>query len=571
MVDGRVTGFDRPFGPWQGCGLSWTSPTKGMLAIALAVGFAYPAEAQLAGGGLTNGGFTGSGGSLRDTVSSLLSPPANVNLGIPFTFSGDVDVEAGATTSAGGVNQNLQPLLLISPDLNLRGVTSRLNVSLSYSPRLAYYPESGSQTLFSNTFNGDATVTLYPDWLFLNVRGVTGLTSRFGGTSDATSSFYTNSDAVQTSSFSVSPYLQHTFGGAGTLTVGYTYAATFQDAYNNLPFYAPNSTATAGYGTIGNLQTSTESASFATGENLGRVQDTVSITASQNTGSTFYNDSSTIQANNQVSYALYRWLTLLGNVGYEEYNYPSNNYSLSDVTWSVGATVLPNADSSITVEYGRKAGTNTILSNFTYSPTARTRIYGGYNVDIETGAGARQNLLNSTTVGPGGILVDRATGNPVLGNSYLASQFSLSRIKTLSVGGVLQLDRDTFSASVGRSDVQQLINSTDVFGISTPAGTSTSSTYGTLGWEHDLNPSNFLNTTVSYGTSSTGAYFGSPGSSQDTLQFYTSLTHIFTDTLSGSVSFSHQQRFGDALRNLPAVYGGNATQDTFLVGLRKSF
>jgi len=540
------------------------------LAVAFVLGFAFPAQAQLAGGGLTDSGIIGANGSLRDAVTSLLTPPS-VNLGRPWTFNGAIDVEAGATDSPGGDNQGWQPLLIFAPDFNLNGVTSRLNVSLSYSPRLAYYPESSSQTLLSNTFNGDATATVFPDWLFLNVRGVTGLTSRFGGTSLQSNTFYTNSDAVQTSSFSVSPYVQHTFGGWGTLTVSYVYSATFQDANSGLPYFAPNAAATAGFGTTGNLQTNSEAGSFTTGENFGRVQDTISASASQNSGSPFYNGSSTLFANNQISYALYRWLTLIGNVGYEEYNYPASNYRLSDPTWAVGVTVIPNTDSSITVEYGRKAGTNTILSNFTYSPTARTRLYGGYNVDIQTGAGARQGLLASTTVGPGGILVDRVTGNPVLSNAHLASQFSLSRIKTLTVGGVLLFDRDTFSAILGRTEIQQLVNSTDVFGIATPANTSTTSTFGTLSWQHDFNPSNSLYTSFSYGTDSTGAYFGFPGSSQDTIQLYSGLRHTFTDSLTGSLSFSHSERFGGAITTLPAAFGGTATQNTVLVGLRKSF
>ncbi len=536
--------------------------------------FAPEAFAQLAGGGLTDSGLIGSNGSLRDTVGSLLSGQPSVNTGLPWTFNGALDVEVGATDSpGGGGNGGWQPFILIAPDLNLQGVTSRLNVSLNYSPRLAYYPSSASQTLLSNNFNGTATATVVPDLLYFNVRGLTGISSRFGNTSLLSNSFLTESEAVQTSSFSATPYLMKTFGGIGTLTVGYTYARTFQSGNNNYAQFFPASTATntAGFGTIGDLETSTEFGSFTTGENFGRIQNTLSATASQNGGGAFYQGSSTFAATNTVSYSVVRWLSLLASVGYEEYSYPQSGYRLSEPTWSVGATVIPNADSSITVQYGQTAGTNTILANGTYAPTARTRVYGSYTVGIQTGLGARQGLLGTTTVGPGGLLLDRVTGAPVLANSYLASQYSLSRVKTLSVGGVLLLDRDTFSASISNSQATQLVGSTDVFGIATNSGTTTDSTYASLSWQHELNPSTSLYSTISYFNSNTGVYFGNPGSTQDTVQLYSGLTHTFTDTLSGSLSFSHAERFGGAVRNLPTAFGGPASQNTALVGLRKSF
>jgi hypothetical protein len=76
---------------------------------------------------------------------------------------------------------------------------------------------------------------------------------------------------------------------------------------------------------------------------------------------------------------------------------------------------------------------------------------------------------------------------------------------------------------------------------------------------------------VSYGVSNTGVFFGNPGSSQDTFQVYTGLTHTFTETLSGSVSYSHAERFGGAISNVPSNFGGTASQNLVLVGLRKSF
>ena len=531
------------------------------------------ANAQLAGGGLNNGGYAIGGTSLRDTVTSLQSgPPASTNL--PWTIGGDVDLEVGATDSPGGIGRsNWQPVILVAPDLIVNGVTSRVNVALVYSPRLAFYPSTSGQTLLSQSFNGSANAVLIPDLFYVSVRGISDLSSRFGNTSLLSNSFVSRDEAVQTTSLSISPYLQRDFGGYGTATAGYTYAQTFQDSDNGFAqtYFAPNSAQTAGFGATGNLQTNTEFGSFTTGENLGRIQNTISATASQFSGSYFYQGASTLSVTDRLSYVVYRWLTVFGTVGYEEYNYPRSGYNLSEPTWTVGGTLTPNETSSLTLQYGQVAGINTILANATFSPTPRTRVFGSYTVDIETGLGARQGLLGSTTVGPGGLLLSNLTGAPTLSNTYLASQYPLSRVKTATIGGSLLLDRDTFTVTVVHSELDQLGGSVSILGVGTQPGTHTSSTYGTLNWQHDLNPLTSLSSGISYATSDNGVYFGAPGTSQNVIQAYTSLNHNFTDTLSGSVSYSHSERSGAATQNLPAAYGGSASQNTLLVGMRKSF
>lgn len=545
----------------------------GSVALCGIVADASASLAQLAAGGLGDSGYAVAGTSTRDTVTSLLAGPSASTVR-PWNFSGDVDVEVGATDSPGGIGRGgWQPIILVAPDFALSGVTSRLDVALTYSPRLALYPSTSSQTLLSQSFNGSATAVIVPDLLYVSARGISDVSSRFGNSSLSSNSFVSRSEAVQTTSFSVSPYLQRAIGGYGTVTAGYTYAQTFQDGDNQFSqnFFAPNAGQFAGFGTTGNLQTNTEFGSYTTGENLGRIQNILSATASQFSGSPYYQGASTFSVTDRLSYEVYRWLTVFGKLGYQDYNYPRSGFSLSQPTWTIGVTLTPNASSSITVQYGQVAGIDTVLADGSYMPTPRTRIYGSYSVDIQTGLGARQSLLGTTTVGPGGIFLDNVTGSPTLANTYLASQSPLSRVKSLSVGGALLLDRDTFALTVGHSELQQLGGSVSIFGIATSSGTNIDNSYANLNWQHDLNPITTLNTGVSYAQSSNGIYYGSPGTSQKTVQFYTSLNHNFTDTVSGSVSYSHSQRFGDATQNLPVAFGGNASQNTILVGLRKSF
>ena len=130
-------------------------------------------------------------------------------------------------------------------------------------------------------------------------------------------------------------------------------------------------------------------------------------------------------------------------------------------------------------------------------------------------------------------MLSNLSGSPTLANTYLASQYPLSRVKTATVGGSLLLDRDAFTISVAHSELEQLGASVSILGVGTQSGTSTSTTYGSLNWQHDLNPSTNLSSSVLYATSDNGVFYGSPGTSQDTVQMYSSLNHTFTDTLSG--------------------------------------
>lgn len=530
------------------------------------------AWAQLASESITGPSVVPDSNPFRESVNSVIAGPSTTTVR-PWSFTGDVGVSVGAVDNPGGTRGGWQSLILLSPDFNLTGTTSRLNVALAYSPRLAFYPSTSGQTLLSQNFNGVADAVLVPDLLYLNVRGISDIGSRFGDTALLSNSFISRGEAVQTTSFSVSPYLQRTIGGIGTATVGYTYAQTFQDSDNryNSIFLAPNAAQTSGFATTGNLQTNTEYASFTTGENLGRIQDSISATASQFSGSYYYQGASTSSVINRLSYAVYRWLTVFGTVGYQTYDYPKSGYRLNEPTGTIGVTLTPNETSTITVQYGQVAGSDTILANGTYSPTARTRVYGSYTVDILTGLGARQGLLGTTTVGTGGALVSNLTGGPTLANTYLASQYPLSRVKTATVGGAVLFDRDAISLSAAHSSYEQLGSSTSVLGVTTANGTNTDTSYVSLNWQHELNPSTSLFSGVSYAISNNGIYYGTSGGSQNTVQAFSSLNHLFTDTLSGNVSYSHSERFGGATQILPAAFGGNVSQNTILVGLRKSF
>lgn len=554
---------------WRAIRPKWCA-VSALLTAASASLVAAPASAQLAPAPAL--GLAGAA-NLRSAAEVAL-PGTTVNTGLAWTYGGAVTVGVGATDNAGGVDRGWQPFFVLTPSVYLYGDTNRLSVRLTYTPSLIYYPSTSNQSLLTHSLAASATAAIIPDHLFFDVGAFSGISSRFGDAPVTQGTSLSRSEIVQTTSVYLGPRYTHTFDGWGTLNVGYRYSRVFQDSDNRYEQFYPTvntiGAAPLGYGGTGNLETHTEYATFSTGENLGRIRNTAAIMASQNGGSRLYAGSSAVVFDDVLSYAVYRWLTVFGSVGYQYLNYPSVGYTLSEPTWSVGATVIPNPSSQLTVSYGRTAGENTFQAYAFYMPTARTTLFGNYSVGITSGLGYRQSLLQNTTVATGGVLIDRTSGAPVLGATFLSSQFTLSRVESLSAGGTLVMDRNTFSAGAGRQRFTQLGASTSIVGLPTRAGTTSTSTYGFVGYQRELNPSTIFNANLSYGVNDVGAYLGSSGST-DYFTGIAVLTRYFTPTLSGRLAYSHSEQSGQAIRNLPRGFGGAFSQNVILASLTKTF
>ncbi len=553
----------------------------------LAAGAAW---GQSTSGLLPATGIGGRGDDLRGSVSQFLPNALASIAGRAWEFAASLGVEAGVTDSPGGTSRSggFDFFTLISPSVSVTGSTSRVTVRLDYSPEIAFYANTPGQNRVSQNLNGSLNAVIVPETFFLDLRGNISEQSRFGGNQftngQQNSQFLSRENAIQSTTVSASPSLQHRFGGWGTGRLSYTIARTLQDSANSANQFSGLSSGNSialgnlaanqqGFGTTGNLTTQRERASFTTGENLGRFNDEVTVEAVQYNGSGSYHGAYRNSINNGFSYAVTRAITLLAGVGYQDLRFGGPfGYRLSEPTWNVGTRLTPNADSSLTITYGRREGDTTFAFDGAYSPTPRTRIVGRYSTGVTADIEEQQNLLQTTRVGAGGLLVDNGTGAPVTGGSAFGTQNGLSRVKRLSFTAFLLLDRDTFAATVTTEDRTTLTNSTSFVGTSVPAGTSNSSVSGSLSWQRDLNRTTSLSSAVSYGVSNNGSLLGNPAAgAQNTFSVSTSLGHTFTETLTGSVRYSYTDRTGGQGNNLPTALGGSATQNLLLVGLRKSF
>ena len=520
-------------------------------------------------------------GQLEQYLPGLLPRTA----GPAFLVNTSLGVDAGVTDNALLIERprRADAFTTISPTLQVSGDTSRLQVNLNYAPVATLYAQTPSQNRFDQYGNGVALATLVPDAVFLDLRGSVTQQSRTGGYGQTNTTLGLNrNDQIQSTAFSVTPYVQHRFGGLGTARLGYSLARTVQSGYGNQNNF--NNTQALlfnnGFGATGNLTTQRERASFVTGENLGRVNDAVALEAVQYNGIGAYRNAHRNQVTNDVGYAITRTITALVGFGYQDLRFNSlPSLRINEPIWSVGGRLTPSPDSSLTITYGRRDGFNAAAVDGALSPTARTRVFVRYATGLTTDAEEQQNLLATSNVGPTGLLVDSVTGAPVSSSSgAFGTQHGLYRLRRFSITGLLLLNRDSVSVSLEQDD-RQSVNTVPagLAGTTAPVTASDSGVFGTLSWEHELSPAMSSTASLSYGVDNNGNLVGTAASgSQRTVQTTLALNYIFTETLTGSARYLFTDRSGGAGRTNAGSFaygqtGQNLTENLLLVGLRKSF
>ncbi len=527
-------------------------------------------------------------GDLRGQLQQYLPGLLPRETGPAFLVTGSLGVDIGVTDNALRVERprRADAFTVLSPSVQVSGDTARLKVNLNYAPIANVYAQTSSQTRFDQFGNAVALATIVPEAVFLDLRGSITQQSRTGGYGQTTDQTLNRDDQIQTIALSVTPYAEHRFGGWGTARVGYSLARTIQDSRNNQNTLNTQQNLlfnNNAFGATGNLTTQRQRASFTTGENLGRVNDVAVAEAVQYSGGGSYSGAHRNQFTNDVGYAVTRTITALAGFGYQDLRFSGTpGVRINEPIWSVGGRITPNADSTLTVTYGHRDGFNAAAVDGSYSPTARTRVFVRYSTGLTTDAEEQQNLLQSTNVGPTGLLVDSITGAPVSSASgAFGTQNGLYRLRRFSITGLLLLNRDSVSVSLAQDDRTNVNTIAATAGaVAVPPGASSSGVIGTLAWQHELSPTLSSSASFSYGIQDDGSLTGAGSSgSQRTIQTSLALNYALTQTLTGSARYLFTDRSGGVGRTAQpnsspfgfGQAGQNLTENLLLVGLRKSF
>lgn len=503
--------------------------------------------------------------------------PTGVTGGPGWTIQPRVGIQEYFTDNV--FNSNTQKrsdfVTAISPGVTVLGNTPRVQARLDYSPVARIYAENSSQTRLDHNLNGDATVTLIPEEVFLSARGYAQRQSVLGGVGPGNnnSAFLNNQNSGQTTSFSLSPYAVHRFGEYGTGEIGYTINNTNNSGFSGSPsqqFFFPNTVS-------GNSNTlrQEETAQFTTGLILGRLTNRTVIDAIQETGSGNARNAQNESIENLDSFAINRFVTAIGAFGYEKLRYSGfPPVRISDAIWRVGVRLTPDADSSLTLAYGHKDGFNGAYVDGNYNLTSRTSAYARYTTGLETDQEEIANNLALSGLDPFGVNVGLATGAPLpITNQNLGFGNNLNKVKRLSVGLTTSLDRDRITLSVIQED-RTVISSATPNVFPAGAGTVTSASgsgagsdsgiTGAITWTHQLNSATQSSVYFDYGTRTNSGFGRFNGVTEKTIDAIATLSYSITPTLAATGEYS--------LLNRTANQPGLATTtNIFLIGLEKYF
>lgn len=498
-------------------------------------------------------------GNLRDSFQSAFPGQGAIATG-GWTWGASLGIDEtynSATPNTGGtrgVSSKPDFYTSITPNISVQGEGPRLTGTLYYSPQAQIYVKSPSQNTISHNFNGTGHLTIVPDLAYMDLRGNTALRSRAGGVGPAGTTSISAQDQIQTTALSVDTYLVHRFDNFGTAQLGYTIGQTIISGSQNQivsPFITPQSDQS--------LRSMTPHLSFTTGDDFGRFQGNLQVQATTNQGTGPGAGSSRSSETASLSYALTRLWTLTGSVGHEKIDYPGlNPIHIDGPTWSGGVIVTPDPASSLAISYGQKSGRPSLSVNASTALTSRILLTGSYSEILSTSAESAQAGLANSTVGAGGISINRTTGAPIISSdNFNGIQGAVTYSKTVNATVTWLRNLDTVSFSINRLQ-SQFVSAAAVGGPNATTGFN-----GTLSWQHEFSENLHGNIFTMMGQRS-AVSAARVTTSQNTMTIFAGLTYDISQTLS-----THLQATYTKTSNPLATQKPTTTMIVF--GLNKMF
>ena len=386
-----------------------------------------------------------------------------------FTPSIGIDVIATNNLFQTARDRRSEIFTRITPGVVFVADMPNLVADIRYAPSIFLYPTYSSENRINHLLSAQATATLVPERVFLDIRAFSGVQAASGGFAPEAGGTASRGNQIQTYDMRVSPYAVLRFGGAAIAHFGYDFI--FSDRSGNAQFIG------------GQAQPVFVSQSFSahrgylllrSGEDFGRVALLGRLDGTKFVGTGLYDDAHRASAYVEARYAITRNIAVLAGGGYESQAYNGvPRIRIDEPIWSVGTRLSSAAGSSLVLRYGRRDGFNSAFVDGNVQLGGRTALQVRYTDTLTTSALLTQDLLSSTTVDDLGNPIDAQAGaripfSPMLySNSLLAAQSSLMRVRlgtaflsylwprdVVSVGLIYQ-DQEPVSVTQGTSSFAQ--------------------------------------------------------------------------------------------------------------------
>ncbi len=490
-----------------------------------------------------------------------------------FGASEEYTSNAGAAAGSGARGAGNDFITAFQPGITIIDTSQRLQVNIDYRPIAQIYAENSSFSQLEEFGTGDVLATLLPGWLYLDLRGSISQQAVFGGLGPANTVTLSPNERETVSSFAVSPYVTRSFGGTGTAQVGasYSYSATSapggQDALATsiLPGIAQNQLQTNA-GAYGSFDQGTERgyANFTTGEDFGRLLDKAGIDTSYYTGEGALAGGRRVLLTDDASYAVSRLLTVLGEAGYENLDYPRSDYRYAGAIGSGGVRLTFARGSAGTLEYRYVDGFGSVFAQFTVQASPRIRLFGGYSESISTFGQDQQNALldgadNATGVAASGL----QAATLLSGSNFFGANQNLSRLDRLSLSASYLGEHDTVTLSLSRRTTTPVGRQVGML-----APIATSGIYGAITETHPLTDTITLNGSFQYGSNQTGLVDNGSG---DTVSVSAGITKAFPRAISAYLRYGGSYTVGGSAVAATGLFGQSGNDSTITVGALKTF
>lgn len=506
------------------------------------------------------------------TTGTYSGPGWDVNLGITL---------AGTLTDNSGQNNSHQQTTItgeILPYIRVNADTPRITGSLYYQPAYRVNFNDSRNNGFSHYANGRFRAIVIEDAVAIEGYAYASLVPQYAGYGfglpitdpngvpvPGSTAGISRRNLSQVVAFSIGPTASHQFGGWGTATASATYSYSSSTA----PRYQFTPNGFEQVSNTGRSEVMTETVQFVSGENLGRFQDSVYGAVSQINGTGASKNGSTMVGRNTLSYAVNRWASLMGSIGYQSASYPNalvvrantvdgtqRGYKFDGVTWNASVKIIPNADSQVTVGYGRSWGTEQWTGSASYAVTARTTINANYYTTLGTSLYGLQQDLATTNPGTPG-------GPPIIGNGFVPGTQNIYRTNTFALGSNTIWTNDTLGiyASYSRQTVVATSLQPTAPNVPTQVGGSSRSVALSANWTHEF--SEVMNGSL-YGTFGRRIASSTANGGENFFAGSASLRYLFSPTLTGAAQYF----FYDLASETP---NRSYIQNVFTVSLTKQF
>ncbi len=157
----------------------------------------------------------------------------------------------------------------LSPSISISGQSARLQGLFNYSPQAILYANTTSQDQILENLFSNGTLTAIPNLLFFDGSASISNSSRFGNQGFNSATQVPTTQAVQTTAYTGSPYVQLHFGDWGSAEARYAFSQT---VFSGNTGATTDTTTGQNLGAIANSMQQAGTFKYNTGERFARVQ-----------------------------------------------------------------------------------------------------------------------------------------------------------------------------------------------------------------------------------------------------------------------------------------------------------